>query len=268
MENRAANGAGVLTGYLSEMFCSVQGEGLFVGERQVFVRTAGCVATCSWCDTVYSKVRTPRFVTHTDDGADKRWRSNPVALVDVVADVVAFASSRGVRDVSLTGGEPLEQAAFCAALAHQLDAAGLRIHLETAGLHARELTEVIASVRVIAMDVKLPSATGMEHWDAHRDFLAVMKAHPDERRTDFVKVVVDLNGTTDEIEHAALLVAACDRRVPLIIQPESGALFGKGATPAAARELLDLIDAGARAAAAHLDTVRVIPQTHKALNIR
>jgi organic radical activating enzyme len=230
----------------------------------VFVRTAGCAATCSWCDTVYSKVQTPRFVIHSE-GGDKRWRPNPVALADVVADATAFARARGVSSVSITGGEPLEQPGFVAGLARGLREAGLRVHLETAGLHGEALAAVIDHVDVVAMDVKLPSATGVAHWDDHRGFFATMRAHPNPARVVFVKVVVDLAGSVGEIERAADLVAAFDRRVPFIVQPESGALFGPRE---GAQALVALVEAGARAAAARLDTVRVIPQTHKVLHIR
>ena len=269
MTNDARTAGTRLTGFLSEMFCSLQGEGLFVGERQVFVRTAGCVATCSWCDTVYSKVQTPRFVTHTDDGTGKKsWRPNPVNLDDVVADVTAFAGAHAVTNVSITGGEPLEQPEFVAMLARELRARGLRIHLETAGLHGGALRAVIDHVDVIAMDVKLPSATGVEHWDDHRGFLETIRDHRDPARVVFVKVVVDLKGTLAEIERAADLVAEFDRGIPLILQPESGTLFGRRATAETARALLDLVDAGARSAARRLDTVRIIPQTHKVLHVR
>jgi len=250
------------------MFCSLQGEGLFVGERQVFVRTAGCVATCSWCDTVYSKVQTPRFVTHHDDEARKRWRPNPVALDDVVADVTTFARGHGVTNVSITGGEPLEQPEFVAALARGLRAAGLRIHLETAGLHGEALRRVIDHVDVVAMDVKLPSATGIRHWGDHRGFLETIRERRNPARVVFAKVVVDLNASLAEIEQAAELVAEFDRSIALIIQPESEALFGRSTTRERTRALLALVDAGAGAAGARLDTVRVIPQTHKVLHIR
>jgi organic radical activating enzyme len=264
----AAPGATELTGYLSEMFCSIQGEGLFVGERQVFVRTAGCVATCSWCDTVYSKVRTPRFVTHTDDGTDKPWRPNPVSPQDVVDDVTAFADGQGVRAISLTGGEPLEQPVFAAAIARELDRRGYRIHLETAGLHPEALAQVIGYVRAVAMDVKLPSATGVAHWDAHRAFLALMHETRNPARTDFVKVIMDLNATVDEIERASQLIASIDPATPLILQPESDTLFGRRTTPERSRALIAFAAEALRTASVHLKTVRVIPQTHKLLNIR
>jgi organic radical activating enzyme len=266
-------------GYLSEMFCSVQGEGLFLGERQIFLRTAGCTATCSWCDTVYSKVQTPRFVIHGADPAGgereaKAWRPNPVALEDILHDVVALARANApVTNVSLTGGEPLEQPEFTAALAHELRAQGFRIHLETAGLHAKALRRLVDDVDVIAMDVKLPSATGVESWDRHREFLDALRGTGfdptrNPERTLFVKVIVDLKGTVGEIERAAELVAAFSRGIPFILQPESETLFSRRSTLADRRALLDLVDAGARAAMLRLETVRVVPQTHKVLHVR
>ena len=255
-------------GHLSEMFCSIQGEGLLVGERQIFVRTAGCVATCSWCDTVYSKVQTPRFVIH--DGNPKPWRPNPVSLDDVVMDVVAMAKAHApVSTVSITGGEPLEQPGFVAGLARSLREKGFCIYLETAGLHADALATVIEDVDVIAADVKLFSATGVDHRDAHRAFLRVLRGSVfdparADARTAFVKVIVDPTATIAEIEAAARLVAECSRRLPMVIQPESRALFARDTR----EPLLALVEAGARAASVHLDSVRVIPQTHKVLHVR
>jgi organic radical activating enzyme len=262
-------------GHLSELFCSIQGEGIRVGEQQIFVRTAGCVATCSWCDTVYSKVKTPRFVIHSQGrGGRKAWRPNPVALDDVLDDVVEMARVNAPVDtVSITGGEPLEQPEFVRALARALRAKGFCIYLETAGLHAEALASLIDHVDVIAADVKLLSATGVDHRDAHREFLRVWRgsvfdpARADARRA-FVKVIVDLKASVQEIEDAASLVAECSRKVPFVIQPESETLLGRHSTREGRAALMDLAGAGARAAGLHLEMVRIIPQTHKALHIR
>ena len=267
--------ATALRGHLSEMFCSIQGEGLFVGERQIFVRTAGCAATCSWCDTVYSKVRTPRFVIHhAPKNAPRPWRENPVSLADVLADLAGIASANEpVHTVSITGGEPLEQPEFVHELARSLRASGFRIHLETAGLHPDALASLIEYIDVVAMDVKLESATGVDHRAAHQAFLRVMTgacfdAHRASGRSAFVKVIVDLKATVDEIEGAAMLVAGASRALPFVIQPESETLLGRHSTRESRAALLDLAGAGARAAGRHLGDVRVIPQVHRVLHVR
>src|SRR2546426_4553971 len=77
---------------INEIFLSVQGEGLHVGERTVFVRFYGCVLRCVWCDQ-------PEALTHT--GVGEYVHLSPEAVRD---RVVAYPST---RRVCLTGGEPV-----------------------------------------------------------------------------------------------------------------------------------------------------------------
>ncbi|MDF1532664.1 MAG: 7-carboxy-7-deazaguanine synthase QueE, partial [ANME-2 cluster archaeon] len=41
--------------FLGEIFNSIQGEGIFTGMRQVFVRFQGCPLHCDYCDTPQSR---------------------------------------------------------------------------------------------------------------------------------------------------------------------------------------------------------------------
>jgi organic radical activating enzyme len=264
-------------GYLSEMFCSIQGEGPFVGERHVFVRTAGCTATCSWCDTVYSKVLTPRFVIHEGEpgsAAAKRPLDNPVPIDDVTREVVAFVDRhRPIDAVSLTGGEPLEQPGFALALTRRLHAEGLRVYLETNGVHGRALADILPYVGVIAMDIKLPSAVGEELWDAHREFLSVVDGTEfadglETGRALFVKIVMDARSRLDEVDQAVALIASVSPKIPLILQPESETLLSPRTPRETAAAMMATIESAQRAARSRLECVRVMPQLHKIMKVR
>jgi 7-carboxy-7-deazaguanine synthase len=77
---------------ISEIFSSIQGEGLRQGEPTIFVRFAGCNLKCSFCDT--------RFA----------WRGGrPLSAARVVEKVRRIHERFPARWVCLTGGEPLLQ---------------------------------------------------------------------------------------------------------------------------------------------------------------
>lgn len=248
-------------GWVSEIFASVQGEGIRVGERQVFVRMSGCSASCSWCDTVSSRMRRTVCTVH---GNRTRSLENPLTVDETIAEVSRLIGENGpIRTVSLTGGEPLEQSEFVGGLARRLKRLGCRVYLDTNGLEARALEHVIGSVDVVAVDIKLPSATGKSHWKAHRAFLRALAGVE-----SFVKIVVAPSTHASELEAAIRLVAEHDARTPLVLQPEGAALLKSGGAAAARKRMLALLDRGQRYAMGRLDDVRIIPQCHKVLKLR
>ena len=98
---------------ISELFYSVQGEGLLAGVPSVFVRTSGCNLRCRWCDTPYAS-------------------SEPEGEPQTVEEVVARVREYPARHVVLTGGEPM-LAKDIEGLAGTLKEAGYHITIETAG---------------------------------------------------------------------------------------------------------------------------------------
>jgi 7-carboxy-7-deazaguanine synthase len=248
-------------GWVFEIFASVQGEGIYVGERQLFVRMAGCSATCSWCDTVSSKKRRAVCAVH---GARKRTLENPLTVGRTVAEIHRLIEENGpIHTVSLTGGEPLEQSDFVGALAQVLKREGYRVYLDTNGLETDGIRSVIRHVDVVAMDIKLPSATGSAHWEVHRAFLRAL-----EGVDVFVKIVVAHSTRVAELEAAVRLIAEHDKRTPLVLQPEGSALFKGTGRAAARRRVLVLTDHAQRYALERLEDVRVVPQCHKLLKLR
>lgn len=265
-------------GYVAEIFCSVQGEGPYVGEKQLFFRTAGCSETCRWCDTLYSK-RRPRNCTVTLFNAKGEYEiPNPMTAGTAVRHALEVAADYpGTQVVSITGGEPLEQPDFVRAVAGAFKRAGKRVYLETNGIHFAALADVLPFTDVVAMDIKLPSATRRPLWDAHRAFLWTLgnsafnpdsERHGDGERDLFVKVVVDDRSSREEVESAAAMIASTSRAIPLVLQPESALLLENENSDGRAERLKAILADCHRAASARLDNVRVMPQVHRLLNIR
>ena len=143
-----------LSAPVMEVFASIQGEGRYAGEPQVFVRLAGCPLRCRWCDTPGSWLVRPgaraRVVTPEGVRREEGW-TNPLGL----ATWVAAVDPSGKKSISLTGGEPLAWAEFLVAARSLL--AGRRLHLETAGAHPRALARVLEAVDHVSLDLKLPA---------------------------------------------------------------------------------------------------------------
>jgi len=248
------------TAQLSEVFSSIQGEGLYVGERQLFVRFAGCNLTCQYCDSPASLVVTPEYKVELTPGTHKfEPRPNPVSSEQLLALVEGLTQPGDVHhSISLTGGEPLLQVDFLKSFLPELKKQNkLPIYLETNGALPDHLNEIIDLVDIIAMDMKLPSATGLSpYWQEHKKFLEVAYL-----KEVFIKVVVTKETKIMELDEAAKIVAAVDDKVPLVIQPVTP--HGPVKHRSEAGQLLAFQATAKR----HLKNVRVIPQVHKLLGL-
>ncbi|MGE5153129.1 MAG: 7-carboxy-7-deazaguanine synthase QueE [Bdellovibrio bacteriovorus] len=118
---------------VTEIFHSIQGESLSAGERTAFVRLTGCPLRCTYCDTAYA----------FKGGA---WHGIPTILEQI--------SDYGVRQVCVTGGEPLAQGGCLDLLAALCDA-GYGVSLETSG--ALDVGRVDPRV-VKILDLKTPGS--------------------------------------------------------------------------------------------------------------
>ena len=244
-----------MQGYVSEIFCSFQGEGLFAGRRHVFLRLAGCNLRCVYCDTPDSLERTATCTVHALDGG-ARSLANPLDPDCVRALLEPLLAASGVHALAITGGEPLVQAGF---LAETFGAARLRVPvlLETNGTHPARLEVVLPFVDIVSMDVKLPSnSREPATWREHREFLAASRG-----KTVYVKVPVDESTLDAEVEEAARLVAEAAPGVAFFLQP----ILSPAAQPCISGTRLErFYDLASR----HLADVRVLPQAHRFLGIR
>lgn len=241
-----------MTGYLAEVFSSVQGEGLWVGARHLFLRLSGCNLSCGYCDTLAAlRPRAQWRLERVPGQREFISLPNPVSSEDLVYVLLAHLASPH-RALALTGGEPLLQADFLTEVLTYVSGQ-IPVYLETNGTLPGELPKLLPMTDIISMDIKLPGACGREFWTEHAKFLRIAR-----QKRLFVKIVVTADTLEEEIERAIGLVAAEDRRTPVVLQP---ATPSRRATPPAAAKLR----AWQEMALSTLEEVRVIPQVHPIL---
>ncbi len=196
---------------ISEIFHSIQGEGLLAGMPSVFVRTSGCNLRCNWCDTPYAS-----------------WR--PEGEPRTIGQIVAEIERHPTRHVVLTGGEPMI-APEVRGLAAAIKELGYHLTIETAATLAPDgiacdLASLSPKLLNSAPDARLGAAWRKQH--------EALRWQPDVVRAwlesgDYqLKFVIAQPGDVDEVEG---MLAALKREIPrhrVLLMPE-------GVTPEAVR---------------------------------
>lgn len=190
---------------ISEIFESIQGEGMLAGMPSLFIRTSGCNLRCSWCDTPYA--------SWTPEGGEM-----------TPEELIRRAAACRLRHVVLTGGEPMIFPDL-APLTRSLADLGKHITIETAGAVDQDV-----ACHLMSISPKLSNSTphGIEggRWvemhERSRLRLDVLRALVS--RHDYqLKFVVREESDLDEIRALASQLAAPPERVLLMpegVEPE------------------------------------------------
>jgi len=132
---------------LSEVFATIQGEGVLSGVPSLFIRTTGCNLRCRWCDTPYT--------SWNPEGED--W-----PLDRIINWVEGFPL---YRHVVVTGGEPMlpdEIGSLC----RELRTSGRHITIETAGTIYRDV-----ACDLMSISPKLANSTPDGAWAERHESL-------------------------------------------------------------------------------------------------
>ncbi len=213
-----------------EVFSSLQGEGVCLGQRQIFVRFGGCNLHCDYCDE-------PDTI--------------PIPSGQIMTAEALQGEIKKLKGevVSWTGGEPLLHAVFLKGMMTWARQRKLKNYLETNGTRPAELRELAPLCDWISLDIKLPSATGRQTWSEHLESLRIA---PEKT---FAKVVLTSTSTDAEWRQVIRLMQEVSTNIPLILQPATPLRGVDSIPPAQAVRFLKL-------ASSLIKDVRLIPQFH------
>ena len=182
---------------VAEIFTSINGEGTKAGQTAVFVRFTGCNLNCSYCDT--------------------KWANEPDAEYTLMTDkeILNRIKETGIKNVTLTGGEPLLRDGIHELLEEIAKDGFLQAEIETNGsIDLRPFCD-IENRPSFTMDYKLPSS-GMEKHMYLENFDILEKK-------DTVKFV---SGSSKDLKKALEIIRKYDlsKRCHVYISPVFGSI--------------------------------------------
>jgi len=233
---------------LSEIFTSIEGEGILFGTKTMFVRLAGCPLKCHWCDTPYA--------LPMDSGSNYS--------IDEVKDLISKSLHPNTYKVNFTGGEPLVQHEAVIELAKFVRQKGIRTYLESACYDSAKFAKVLPHIDLVKVEFKLKDSKVVDekHYGGLlQSELDCLKLAIGSGKTTYMKIVVTNSSSLKEFKelvHEVFRAARPAEIAGFIIQPSY-----KIDEPT-----LDVLFGFYDAVYPVYDQVRVVPQLHKVIGVR
>ena len=232
---------------ISEIFTSVEGEGIYFGTKTLFVRLAGCHLKCFWCDTPYA--------LSMKDGREYD-----------INDAIKLLDKNLVQNtfkVNFTGGEPLLQHEAVGEMAKHVRDKGLRTYLESSCFSAERFKEIVPLIDICKIEFKLSDSevVDKEHYsELLENELRCLEQAVKNKKTTYIKVVVSKLSNKKEFEELTKMIfnkiGALDIE-GFIIQPSYGT------SEPTMDQLFQFYDV----VYPHYEQVRIVPQLHKVMGI-
>jgi 7-carboxy-7-deazaguanine synthase len=213
--------------HLSEIFSSIQGEGIYVGYKQIFIRTTGCNISCDYCDEEIEngKYYQPNEIIEKVNKLNKSWH----------------------HSISITGGEPLLQINDLLKVLPELPLPTL---LETNATLPNYLKEVLGKIDIFSLDYK----PGYEN-----EFLECLNIVKEENT--YVKYVLLEDTKMNEIKEIGESISNINIDIPIILQPVTPCKKIKHSV--SEEKIINSYNLLKK----YLNDIRVLPQIHKILKI-
>ena len=166
-----------------EIFSSIQGEGQYIGKRQIFIRFAGCNINCKYCDTTTSK----------NKNSGKKYTH------EQLNDKIQSLMTDDFHSLEITGGEPLLHTQY---ISEFLEKYPYRAMLETNATIPGNMRKLTRLIDIVSMDIKLPEhfETLPEWEDVYEKELETIDVLEESDTEYYIKIVVSPTTPIDVID--------------------------------------------------------------------
>jgi organic radical activating enzyme len=234
---------------VSEIFTSIEGEGIFVGKKTLFIRFSGCHLKCRWCDTKYA--------LPLDSGTDYQ--------IDEIKDLIIKELQPFTYKVNFTGGEPLLQTEAVIELADFVKKqTNVKTYMESSCFDSELFSKVLPYIDICKIEFKTDDSKVVEDEEYDNLILNEIKCLElavQSNKATYIKIVVTNSTNLESFKN--LVYNISEKIKPsdilgLIIQPSFGI------DQPTVNKLLDTYDI----VQPMFPEVRIIPQLHKEIGAK
>lgn len=234
---------------VSEIFTSIEGEGIFVGKKTLFIRFSGCHLKCRWCDTKYA--------LPLDSGTEYQ--------IDEIEDLIIRELQPFTYKVNFTGGEPLLQTDAVIKLADFIKKqTNLKTYIESSCFDSELFSKVLPYIDICKIEFKTDDSKVVEN-EVYDNLLLneikCLELAVESNKTTYIKIVVTNSTNLESFKNLVYNISKKIRPsdiVGFIIQPSHGV------DQPTVNKLLDTYDI----VQPMFPEVRIIPQLHKEIGAR
>ncbi len=234
---------------VSEIFTSIEGEGIFVGKKTLFIRFSGCHLKCRWCDTKYA--------LPLDSGTEYQ--------IDEIEDLIIRELQPFTYKVNFTGGEPLLQTDAVIKLADFIKKqTNLKTYIESSCFDSELFSKVLPYIDICKIEFKTDDSKVVEN-EVYDGLLLneikCLELAVESNKTTYIKIVVTNSTNLESFKNLVYNISKIIRPsdiVGFIIQPSHGV------DQPTVNKLLDTYDI----VQPMFPEVRIIPQLHKEIGAR